>query len=300
MGQIVRINLKPIAYAGFFSILYLSLAFVTIGNAQGITKPKPVDRKKFVEQICFRIQAVAKAQDIPEAFLARLIWKESRFDPNAVSPVGAQGIAQFMPGTAKLRGLKDPFEPHQAIAASASYLIDLRREFGNWGLAAAAYNAGPGRVADWRAGTSGLPFETQDFVASITGHAAEEWSQPGFREPKFGLSKTENFLTACQKFRTKYSLFRNTSISVSPAKPWGVQVAAHFSRNQALKIYSKLQRKYPTLLKGKKPQVIRKRNRSFGNRPRYNVRIGVNSRTEGDKFCSRLKRAGASCIVLKN
>lgn len=278
--------------------MFFSLSLSSFANAQNAVKP--VDRKKFVEEVCFRIQTVAKAQGIPEAFLARLIWKESRFDPNAVSPVGAQGIAQFMPGTAKLRGLKDPFEPHQAIAASASYLIDLRRKFGNWGLAAAGYNAGPGRVSQWRAGLSGLPFETQDFVASITGHAAEEWTKADFKEPVYSLSKTEDFLTACNKFRTRYSLFRNVATITARPKPWGVQVAAHFSRNQALKIYSKLQKKYPSLLKSEKPQLIRKRNRSFGNRPRYNVRIGANSRAQGQNFCDRLKRAGASCIVLKN
>ena len=279
-------------------MIFLSLSFSSLAHAQNTSKP--VNPKKFIEEICYRIQAVSKAQNIPEAFLARLIWKESRFDPNAVSPVGAQGIAQFMPTTAKLRGLQDPFEPHQAIAASASYLIDLKQEFGNWGLAAAGYNAGPGRVSQWRAGISGLPFETQDFVASITGHPAESWAKPDFKEPVFSLSKTEDFLTACKKFRTRYSLFRNVAINATPPKPWGVQVAAHFSRNQALKIYSKLQRKYPSLLKGKKPQIIRKKNRSFGNRPRYNVRIGANSRSAGDQFCNRLKRAGASCIVLKN
>lgn len=284
-------------------------------NAQSsnAAKPKPVDRKKFVEEICFRIQVVSKAQNIPEAFLARLIWKESRFDPNAVSPVGAQGIAQFMPGTAKIRGLKDPFEPHQAIAASASYLVDLRREFGNWGLAAAAYNGGPGRVAAWRSGNSGLPFETQDFVESITGFRAIQWNQPGFQAPVFKLSKTEDFQTSCNKFSTKYSLFRTTvstssgtsgtsgtSGSVARRKPWGVQVAGHFSRSKALQIYSRLQRKYPSVLRGKAPQVVSKRNRSFGNRPRYNVQIGANNRAQGEAFCSKLKRVGGSCVVLKN
>ena len=53
-------------------------------------------------------------------FFARLIWKESRFDPNAVSPAGAEGIAQFMPGTAAMRGLKNSFDIEQAIPASAN------------------------------------------------------------------------------------------------------------------------------------------------------------------------------------
>jgi len=263
---------------------------------------KPVDRKKFVEQVCFRIQRVAEAQNIPEAFLARLIWKESRFDPNAVSPKGAQGIAQFMPATAQLRGLKDPFEFNSAIATSASYLIDLRNQFGNWGLAAAGYNAGPGRVSAWRAGNSGLPFETQDFVVSITGHAAEEWTKADFKDPQFKLSDKEDFLSACQKFPTRYSLYRNASVNsnLAPVRAWGVILTANFSRNRALTTYRKLQTKYPSVLKGKKPSVARKINRSFGNRPRYEIQLGSNSRKGANDICTKLKRVGGSCIVLRN
>jgi hypothetical protein len=64
-----------------------------------------------------------------------LIWQESRFDPAAVSRAGAQGVAQFMPATANWRGLSNPFDPVEAIAQSAKLLRDLRREFGNLGLA---------------------------------------------------------------------------------------------------------------------------------------------------------------------
>jgi soluble lytic murein transglycosylase-like protein len=58
-------------------------------------------------------------------------------------------VAQFMPATANWRGLSNPFDPLEAKAESAKLLRDLRREFGNLGLAAAAYNAGSGRVRDW-------------------------------------------------------------------------------------------------------------------------------------------------------
>src|SRR5205823_6421858 len=79
---------------------------------------------------------------------------ESRFQPAAVGPVTrsgarAQGIAQFMPGTAAERRLLDPFDPVQALPKSAEFLRELRDQFGNLGLAAAAYNAGPRRVQDW-------------------------------------------------------------------------------------------------------------------------------------------------------
>jgi hypothetical protein len=96
----------------------------------------------------------------------------------AVSPVGAQGVAQFMPGTARERGLTDPFDPEQAIPHAAHLLADLNRQFGNLGLAAAAYNGGPGRVSAWLAGTGGLPTETRNYVLAITGSPAEDW-RPG-------------------------------------------------------------------------------------------------------------------------
>jgi len=110
-------------------------------------------------------------------FFARLIWQESRFDPTAVSRAGAQGVAQFMPATANSRGLADPFDPIESIAHSAKLLRDLRRELGNLGLAAAAYNAGPRRVRDWLAGRRGLPRETDAYVRLITGQSPEQWAR---------------------------------------------------------------------------------------------------------------------------
>jgi Transglycosylase SLT domain len=123
-----------------------------------------------VASICDALAAAAGENDLPIDFFARLIWQESRFDPTAVSRAGAQGVAQFMPATANSRGLADPFDPVEAISHSAKLLRDLRHEFGNLGLAAAAYNAGPGRVRDWLAGRRGLPRETDAYVRLITGH----------------------------------------------------------------------------------------------------------------------------------
>jgi Transglycosylase SLT domain len=106
-----------------------------------------------------------------------LIRQESGFNPNSVSRAGAQGIAQFMPATAYDRGLKDPFDPAEALPKSAELLNELRDHFGNLGLAAAAYNAGPDRVHRWLAGKSQLPQETIDYVRVITGHDAVDWAR---------------------------------------------------------------------------------------------------------------------------
>src|SRR5262249_36133536 len=109
-----------------------------IGAAEGRqTLSQPVS----TDTICSALATAAAQNDLPTDFFARLIWQESRFDPAAVSRAGAQGVAQFMPATANWRGLSNPFDPLEAIAESAKLLRDLRREFGNLGLAAAAYNA---------------------------------------------------------------------------------------------------------------------------------------------------------------
>ncbi len=127
------------------------------------------------------MESAPQAHGLPFEFFARLIWQESRFKPNAIGPMTrngqrAQGIAQFMPGTASERGLFDPFDPVAAIPKSAEFLEELYAQFGNLGLAAAAYNAGPRRVRDLLAGRNGLPAETRNYVITITGHSVEEWA----------------------------------------------------------------------------------------------------------------------------
>jgi hypothetical protein len=122
-----------------------------------------------VDDICRALEEDAAENELPVEFFARVIWQESRFNARAVSRAGAQGIAQFMPRTADWRGLTDPFDPIGALRHSASYLRDLRNRFGNLGLAAAGYNAGPGRVSEWLAGRRTLPSETRNYVATVTG-----------------------------------------------------------------------------------------------------------------------------------
>src|SRR5204862_4916557 len=107
----------------------------------------------------------------PVGFMTRVIWRESSFRAAAISPAGAEGIAQFMPATAQERGLADPFDPEQAIPKAARLLADLRRQFGSLGVAAAAYNAGPARVASWRRGEGELPAVTRAYVRFVTEDA---------------------------------------------------------------------------------------------------------------------------------
>ena len=127
------------------------------------------------EALCDTLADAAEDHNIPLVFFNNLIWQESRFKTRAVSPVGAQGVAQFMPYVAARVGLSNPFDPFQALPASARLLKTLYRQFGNFGLAAAAYNVGPKRVSAWLSKRSRLPAETRNYVQVITGRPAEHW-----------------------------------------------------------------------------------------------------------------------------
>jgi soluble lytic murein transglycosylase-like protein len=115
----------------------------------------------------FRVPLARSAArwNVSAALLAAQLLAESSFDPGAVSPAGAQGIAQFMPATAALYGLAHPFRPAAAIDAQAHLMSDLLRRHRSVALALAAYNAGSGAV-DACSCVPGLP-ETQAYVDRI-------------------------------------------------------------------------------------------------------------------------------------
>jgi hypothetical protein len=277
----------------------------------GARKPAPEHKT-----ICDLIETAAAAHRLPVEFFTRLIWKESGFRPGATSHVGAQGIAQFMPGTAAERGLQDPYDVHQAIPASAHLLRDLRARFGNLGLAAAAYNAGPRRVEDWLAGRSGLPYETRDYVAYITGRDVEDWAaadrtdralpdRHGSLDVKAiaferRAAVEEKSCLAIARDLGRQRAAPTTLVEVARRRaPWGVQVAAHFSQSRALAKYSQIQRRNSRLLAGKEPMVVRELNRSRAKRPMYHVRVPAETRAEADRVCDSLRSAGAACVVLR-
>lgn len=265
----------------------------------------PVRNARFTRKdLCDLIAAAAATHQLPNEFFTRLIWQESSFRIDALSPVGAQGIAQFMPYTARERGLADPFDPRQALPKSAEFLRDLRGRFGNWGLAAAAYNAGPERVQDWISGRAGLPLETQRYVLAITGLAAANWAKADAILPKSGVSRQAGGRSDCL---TVVALLPEQSVRARvpqpprpPANPWGVQLAGGTSEAEATSAFKNLQRKYASVLKGRSPLVIK--TRVGGRQPRYwyQVRVAERTRASASALCSRLKAAGASCVIMRN
>ncbi len=251
-----------------------------------------------VDEICRTLAQAAADNELPEEFFTRLIWQESRFDPKAVSPKGAQGIAQFMPQTAAMRGLANAFEPLEALRESASYLRELRTTFrGNLGLAAAAYNAGPGAVEAWLAGRGMLPFETQAYVRIITGYAAEAWTAKPMPQIEPSTTPMGERCVEIAKAMME-NVRRRLPLSASPAwGPWGVQLAGNWSEGGVLAAYERLRRKYASVLGDRLPLVMYARR---GAGAAFVVRVSEKSRTEADTLCAKLRSAGGACVVFRN
>ncbi|NGO49792.1 lytic transglycosylase domain-containing protein [Allomesorhizobium camelthorni] len=255
--------------------------------------PPPVT----IDRVCDLIETHAERNNLPKDFFARLIWKESRFDPNAVSPAGAEGIAQFMPGTAALRGLDDSFDIEKAIPASARYLGELKSGFGNLGLAAAAYNAGENRVSRWLNSGGFLPIETEDYVFDIMGDFVYKFSETGYVGNVQPIDPKKSFRDACRRLPVIQSTV--TAMATVNIKPWGVQVAGNFRRAAAIKQWQRLKGRFSALLADYEPVVSRVRT-PIGRRGIYAVRIGVDNRANADIICQQLRGAGGSCIVVRN
>jgi len=253
--------------------------------------------------ICLMLESAARAYELPLEFFARLIWHESRFRTAAVGPrtrggKRAQGIAQFMPGTATERGLLDPFDPVQALPKSAEFLQELRRRFGNLGLAAAAYNAGPRRVQDWLDGTGGMPQETRDYVVAITGHSVDDWATSADQWPERDIG-CGDMMALLKQEPTPYIAALERRVITGAARPWGVQLAAGFSRDNALSAYARMVQRFGGLADEHDPIVSSSLLRSRGTRPFYQIRIGADTRTEANAMCARIRKAGGACLVLR-
>ena len=249
--------------------------------------------------ICEAAQEQAQKNDIDPAFFIKLLWRESLFDPNVVSYKGAQGIAQFMPETAAKRGLKDPFEPLGAVAASAVYLSELRKLFGNLGLAAAAYNAGELRVQKWLDADGGLPQETRDYVLFITGRPAEDWKSPTaeFAIPPVGKGTV---VDDCVDLALRKTQLATAGLKSAPPQAWGAVIAVNFSESKAVAQFRRLKLRFPAELANRDPLIVRKRNLSRGTRKLVYVMIGQKSSASALAACESLSAAGAPCLVRKN
>jgi hypothetical protein len=249
------------------------------------------------DDICRALEQDAAENELPVEFFARVIWQESRFNARAVSNKGARGIAQFMPATADYRGLIDPFDPIEALKNSARYLRDLKARFGNLGLAAAAYNAGPGRVSAWLTSHRPLPGETRNYVAIITGWTADEWASAN--PPKTSETTIPQGVP-CTRLANLILAPKEQAQRMAAYVPrWGMQLTANWSESKAWATYRLIQKQYAALIGDREPIVLRSRGIGLGFAMRYNIRIADDDRAYLEKFCRKLIAAGGACVVLR-
>ncbi len=281
-------------------LVVLTLAATQGGRLQAQEAAPGID-----DSICLMVESAARSHNLPVEFFARVIWRESRFNPDAIGPLTrrgtrAQGIAQFMPGTAIERGLLDSFDPVQALPKSAQFLQELRGEFGNLGLAAAAYNAGPRRVREWLTGTGGMPDETRAYVTAVTGHAIEDWRQGTDALYPTPPSTCGGLIALLKRAPNPFVAELERRVREGAARPWGVQLAAGFSRDRALATYARAMRRFAAILGDRDPMIVSGVLRSRGTRGFYRVRVGEDTRTAANELCARIRRAGGACLVLRN
>ncbi len=271
----------------------------TAPRAQQAQQPAgPHQPPPTADDICHAIEQDAAENELPVEFFARVIWQESRFNASAVSPKGAQGIAQFMPRTADIRGLADPFDPIAALHHAASYLSDLRKQFGNLGLAAAGYNAGPGRVSAWLGKQRELPSETRNYVAIITGWTVDEWASSS--PPKTSETTIPQSAPCTQLANLILAKPKDAQRIATYVPPWGAQFAADVSESTAWATYRTVQKRFAALIGNRAPMVLRGRLPGRGFAQRYMIRIADNSRTNMENLCAKIIAAGGGCAVLRN
>jgi hypothetical protein len=280
---------------GLFRLIFLSSAVVLSAVA-----PASAQEETVGQALCRLIETSASNRHLPLELFTRLIWRESSFKTGVISPAGAQGVAQFMPKTAAARGLADPFDPEQAIPASAALLSDFIVQFGNFGLAAAAYNAGPTRLTNWLNAKGFLPQETRDYVRFITGRGVEDWVQDkaaGEQQSAPLPASAKSCLELAANLRRGVPAERVEALAAFA--PWGVQLAGNFSKELALATYSRARQRYVSIIGDLQPMIIGTRFRSRGTRAFYRIRLPAQSRAGADALCNRIHGVGGACVVLR-
>lgn len=255
-------------------------------------KAKPVDTGR----ICDLIASAAGRNALPPAFLARLIWKESRFDTGLVARSGERGIAQFRTGLAFKRGLRDSFDAEQAIPALAEYLAELRDRFGNIGLAAAAWDTGEEKLARWLEKGGFLPIRTEDYLLAVLGELPIVYRRPETQVSVQPLQVGQPFGESC---RAIPQLGDTILLNDAERPAWGAQIAGHFNRETALRQWELLKDRHPALLNGLEPAVFSARSH-LGRTRVYVVQIAAENQAEAMAFCDRMRAEGGACVVTRN
>lgn len=165
LGGLKQIDaLRYDGFNGVYMPANLSNSLTNVRTTSTNEKPTAHDGHSYNDVI----KQAAQIYKLPENLIKSVIKQESNFTNTVVSKAGAAGLMQLMPGTARLLGVTDSFDPEQNIMGGAKYIRQMLDQFGNVELALAAYNAGPGNVKKY----GGIPpfKETQQYVTKVLSY----------------------------------------------------------------------------------------------------------------------------------
>ena len=264
--------------------------------AQG--QPIAPNNPPTADDICRAVEEDAAANGLPVEFFARVIWQESRFNAQAVSPKGAQGIAQFMPRDGGLARLADPFDPIEALKHSASYLHDLREQIRQSRARCRRLQcrSGAGECVARRAPRAA----ERDAQLRGDHHRLDrdEWASPS---PPQTAETTIPQGVPCTRLANLILAPKEQAQRIAAYVPrWGMQLTANWSESKAWAVYRMIAKQYAALIGDREPIVIRSRGIGLGSAMRYNIRIADDNRGYLEKFCNKLIAAGGACVVLRN
>jgi hypothetical protein len=167
------------------------------------------------------------------------------------------------------------------------------------GLAAAAYNAGPGRVGAWLTSHRPLPGETRNYVTTVTGRTADEWASRS--APKDAEGSIPRAIP-CTRLANLILPPKQEEVQhiAADIPRWGVWVAAHLLESKAWAMYREREKRFASLIGGRAPVVLHRQLPGMGMAKRYIIAIADDNRAPLDSLCAKLTAADIACDVMRN
>jgi hypothetical protein len=156
-------------------------------------------------------------------------------------------------------------------------------------------------VREYLSARRSLPAETRHYVLAITGMSVDEWAASGKREPApIAKPGCGELMALLHRAPNPFVQKLEERVNLVAVAPWGVQLAAGFSRDHALSNYAMLAKRYGEILAGHDPSLLSSVFRTRGTQPFYQVRVGADTRAAAESLCGSIRRAGGACFVLRN
>ena len=144
-----------------------------------------------------------------------------------------------------------------------------------------------------------MPSETRAYVQAITGRSVEDWAKAGAVEMVVQKEDCPELVASLQGGEHGFFYELQKRVETALAKPWGVALAAGFSRAHVLDLYARLMHRLASLIGPHDPVVASSVLRSRGTQPFYQARIGTETRAAADHLCGEIRKAGSACMVVR-